>query len=158
MLTTARMLRAGILCLGLLALPEAALAQESPEAAIREAVDRVFTGMHAADSAMVRSAHADGARFAMLAGEGEARAIRVMEIDGWLGAIARSGGSWEERIYDVEIKVDDTLASVWAPYTFLVNGEVHHCGINSIELLRTAQGWKITQISDTQRPEGCPEG
>jgi hypothetical protein len=136
----------------------AAPAQESPEADIRETIDRVFTGMHTADSAMVRSAHAPGARFVLLAGEGAAREIRVMEIDGWLGAIARSGGSWEERIFDVEIRVDDFLASVWATYTFYVNGEAHHCGTNSIELLRTPAGWKITQISDTQRPDGCPGG
>jgi hypothetical protein len=138
--------------------PGAAPAQASPEADIRATIDRVFTGMHTADSAMVRSAHAPGARFVMLAGEGAAREIRVMEIDGWLGAIARSGGSWEERIFDVEISVDDFLASVWAPYPSSVNGVAHHCGTNAIELLRTPAGWTTTQISDTQRPDGCPGG
>jgi len=55
------------------------------------------------------------------------------------------------------VRVDDTVASVWAPYTFYVNGRLSHCGVNSIELLRGAEGWKITQISDTRRTDGCPD-
>ncbi len=41
--------------------------------------------------------------------------------------------------------------------TFYRDGEISHCGINSIELLRDADGWKVTQISDTRKREGCPD-
>ena len=49
------------------------------------------------------------------------------------------------------------MASVWAPYTFYLNGAISHCGINSIELLHDEDGWKVTQISDTRRREDCPD-
>ncbi|MDA0327831.1 MAG: hypothetical protein O2958_02280 [Gemmatimonadetes bacterium] len=49
------------------------------------------------------------------------------------------------------------MASIWAPYTFYLNGAVRHCGINSIELLRDREGWKVTQLSDTRRTENCPD-
>ena len=55
------------------------------------------------------------------------------------------------------MRVDDALASVWVPYTFYVDGRISHCGANSIELLRRAEGWKIKQISDTRRTDGCPD-
>ena len=82
---------------------------------------------------------------------------RVQSVEGWVGAIGTSGGSWDEQIYDLDVKVDGTMASIWAPYTFYLNGEISHCGINSIELLFDAEGWKITQISDTRRSDDCPD-
>lgn len=131
--------------------------QSSDERAVGQVLDRVFAGMAEADSAKVRSAFAGGARFAMLPSQGGGP-VRYQPVDGWLAAIAGSEGRWEERLYDVEIRVDDTMASAWTPYTFLLDGAVRHCGVNSIELLRTPDGWKITQLSDTRRTEGCPTG
>jgi hypothetical protein len=57
----------------------------------------------------------------------------------------------------MEVHVDGSMASAWAPYTFYLSGEISHCGINSIELLKDAEGWKVTQISDTRRTENCPD-
>jgi hypothetical protein len=37
------------------------------------------------------------------------------------------------------------------------DGVISHCGVNSIELLRDAEGWKVTQLSDTRRRDGCPD-
>jgi len=76
-------------------------------------------------------------------------------VDGWLNAIGGSEGSWDERVYDVEVQVDGNMASVWAPYTFYLNGEISHCGINSIKLLHDADGWKVTQLSDTRHEGEC---
>ena len=58
---------------------------------------------------------------------------------------------------DLDINVDGDMASAWVPYTFYFDGAVRHCGINSIELLRDADGWKVTQLSDTRRTENCPD-
>jgi hypothetical protein len=110
--------------------------------------------MKKADSALVRSSFADGARFALLDTSGT---VRYQQIDGWLRAIAGSGGRWEEPLYDVAVRVDGTVAHVWAPYTFYLDGTVRHCGTDSFELLRTRSGWRITQLSDTQRRGNCPD-
>lgn len=139
--------------------PTALSAQETedPATAIRQVLDQVFSGMHEADSARVRAAHAEGARFALVGTENDPGALRYVPLDGWLSAIANSGGSWEERIYDVEIKIDDEIASAWVPYTFVLNGDVHHCGVNTSLLLRTGEGWKIVQTIFSSREEACPE-
>lgn len=143
-----------VLCVLLAATAGPVAAQDAATADVRAVIDRVFAGMHEADSAKVRSAFAEDARFALLPEEG-ATAARYLEIDGWLEAIAGSEGRWEEKIYDIEIRVDGDIAQAWTPYTFYLDGRIRHCGVNSIELLRIPDGWKITQLSDTQRTDGC---
>lgn len=151
--------KTGTLLAVLLAVPTAwaAPAAAQDEAGAREAVVRLFDGMRTADPELVRSVLADDARFAVLDERDGPRTVRAQSVDGWVNAIGTSGGSWDEQIYDLDVKVDGTMASIWAPYTFYLNGEISHCGINSIELLLDAEGWKITQISDTRRRTACPD-
>ena len=101
--------------------------------------------------------HGGGARGGTAA-EDAAVSIKVQSVDPWVEAIGNSEGKWDEQIYDVEVRVDDRMASAWVPYTFYLDGVISHCGVNSIELLRDQEGWKITQLSDTRR-EGpnCPD-
>jgi hypothetical protein len=146
--------RYGFLLGALLTVAATARGQSAEEKVVLAVVERVFEGMRRADSAMVRSTIAEGARFAGVDSTG---AIRFGTLDGWISAIANSGGRWEEPLYNVEVRVDGHMAQVWAPYTFYLDKKVRHCGIDSIELLRTSAGWKITQISDTQRRENCPD-
>ncbi|MDH3272863.1 MAG: nuclear transport factor 2 family protein [Gemmatimonadota bacterium] len=121
------------------------------------AVEQMFEGMRTADSDMVRAVFASDARFAMVdSGQGPA-AVRFQSVDGWIEAIGRSEGSWNEQIYDVEVLADGNMAVVWAPYTFYLDGRISHCGINSIAMLHDGAGWKVTQISDTRAAENCPD-
>ena len=135
--------------------PPTASAQD--EVGARAAVERLFEGMRTADPDLVRSVLAADARFALLDQREGPRTVRTQPVDGWVGAIGTSGGSWNEQIYDLDVKVDGMMASIWAPYTFYLNGEISHCGINSIELLFDAGGWKITQNTDTRRADDCPD-
>lgn len=127
------------------------------ERAVLAAVERMFDGMRMADSAMTRSVFAPGARFAMLDTRSGAAVVRYDTVGGWIAAIASSNKRWDEQIYDVQVKVDGTIAHVWAPYTFYLDKQVRHCGVNTIDLLKDAQGWKVTQIADTRRRENCPD-
>jgi hypothetical protein len=121
------------------------------------AVERMFEGMRTADSAMVRSVFAPGARFAMIDTRNTPAAIRFDTVGGWIAAIATSNRRWDEQIYDVQVRVDGNIAQVWAPYTFYLDKQVRHCGVNAIDLLRDGEGWKVTQLADTRRRENCPD-
>lgn len=121
------------------------------------AVKQIFQGMRTADADMVREVFAPDARFATLDNREGTAQVTVQGVGGWIGAIGESGGQWNEQIYDVIVNVDRDMASIWAPYTFYLDGNLRHCGINSIELLRDTDGWKVTQLSDTRQTEGCPD-
>ena len=149
---------AGIAALAALSLAAPLGAQRPPDQAeVLAVIERLFEGMRTADSAVARSTLAEGARFALVAERPDGPALGFEPLDGWLAAVAGSQGRWEERIYDVEVRVDGRVASVWAPYTFYLDGRVLHCGVDSFELLRGAEGWRITQIADTRRTEDCPD-
>jgi hypothetical protein len=131
--------------------------QASGREAVLAVIDRLFDGMREADSVKVRSVMAEGARFAVVSERDGRAVIEYPPVDGWIAGVAGSQGRWDERLHDVVIEVDDNIASAWTPYSFYLDGALRHCGVDSIELLRSAEGWRITQLSDTRRTEGCRE-
>ena len=133
------------------------LSAQEGERAVEAAIIQVFEGTHAANPEMVRAVFAPEARFAVISTSNGPAVIAAQTVDGWFEAIGGSGGRWDEQVYDLDIDVDGDMASAWVPYTFYFDGAVRHCGINSIELLRDADGWKVTQLSDTPRTENCPD-
>jgi hypothetical protein len=151
------MKQAWVLPVVLLPLATGASAQspEKDKAAVLAVVTRMFDGMREADSTKVRSVFDPGARFSGVHTRQGETAVSYDPVDGWIAAIARSNKQWEERIFDTEVRVDGNIASVWTRYNFYLNGALRHCGVDSMELLRTETGWKITQLSDTQQREGC---
>jgi hypothetical protein len=68
-----------------------------------------------------------------------------------------AGTVLDERILSYQIKVDGSMASAWTPYQFYVNDTFSHCGVNSFQLVKLAEGWKIVYIIDTRRKEPCQE-
>ena len=57
----------------------------------------------------------------------------------------------EERIHDPLVRIDRDLAVVWAPFEFLVDGKVNHCGTDLFDLVRTDGEWLIASVADTSR-------
>jgi hypothetical protein len=153
-----RMHRAVLLSI-LLLLPAAAHAQAKPSAEddVRAVLRRLFDGMRAADSAQIRSVMAPGVRFASVDTRATPPGITYQPVDGWLSGVANSAKRWDERVFDVQVRVDGSIAQVWAPYVFYLDGKIRHCGVDAVELLHDGAGWKITQLADTQRREGCRE-
>ena len=133
----------------------AAQSTEKDRAEVLAVVTRMFDGMREADSTKVRSVFDPGARFSSARTREGKTTISYDAVDGWLAGIARSNRQWDERIFDTEIRVDGNIASVWTRYNFYLNGNLRHCGVDSMELLRTDAGWKVTQLADTQQREGC---
>ena len=61
-----------------------------------------------------------------------------------------------ERMWQPEVRIDGRMATLWAPYDFHRDGKHTHCGIDSVSLVKTSSGWKISGISYTVVTEGCP--
>jgi hypothetical protein len=57
----------------------------------------------------------------------------------------------EERIHDPLVRIDHDLAVVWAPFEFLVDGRVDHCGTDLFNLVHTDGRWLIASVADTGR-------
>jgi hypothetical protein len=55
----------------------------------------------------------------------------------------------EERIHDPLVRIDHDLAVVWAPFDFLVDGKVDHCGTDLFNMVRVDGTWMIASVADT---------
>jgi len=128
---------------------------QSDSSQVLTVVRRLFDGMRASDSAMVRSTMATIIRFAEVNARATPPRIESDSVNEWLGAVSRSNHRWDERIYDVQVRVDGNLAQVWAPYTFYLDGKISHCGVDALQLLKDPSGWKVTQLADTRRRDNC---
>jgi quercetin dioxygenase-like cupin family protein len=61
--------------------------------------------------------------------------------------------SHEERIRDAVVHVDGDVATVWAPFEFLVDGKIDHCGRDIANLVRIDGHWIIAAIADNGRKD-----
>lgn len=59
----------------------------------------------------------------------------------------------QERIHDPLVRIDHDLAVVWAPFEFLVDGQVDHCGTDLFNVVRADGKWVIASVADTGRKD-----
>lgn len=141
---------------GLSSLPASAQQKEEAQA-IKSAIDRLFEGMKEKDPTMIESVFADGAILQTIKEKDGDLVVQTDQLSAFIQSIAAIPAevSIEERLLDYDINVDGPLAAVWTPYQFYVNGKPAHCGANSFQLVKRADGWKIIYLVDTRRKEGC---
>jgi len=150
-------LLAGLVTLASLAwAPSAASAQTDAEREVVSVVERFFQGMLERDSAMIRSTVAPNARLSGAAMRNGTTVFSATSMDQFITAVTtRQGEPANERIYAPQVQIDANLAHVWTFYTLHVGDRFSHCGIDSFQLLKGDDGWKIVNVADTRRTENC---
>ena len=148
------------LLIGLLAAttPAAKAQKASPETeAVQQTVTAFFDGMRRGDSTALRRTLAPAAIFHGFGGKpGQLPTLEIESINGFLKAVGTPHPTvWDERVTFERVLVDANLASVWAPYEFYLGSKFSHCGYDSFQLVKLADGWKIAHIIDTRRKEKC---
>ena len=129
-------------------------AQAGNEKDVLAAVQRIFDGMGAHDAAMIRSVLLPEARLYSARGD---TAPTAMPAEEFASRIAAVKGELKERFIGTPtVSIHGRIAHVWGDYEFLRDGKFYHCGVDSFSLLKTAEGWKVAAIADTQETAGCP--
>lgn len=142
-----------------LTLPAGVSAQvQGDEEAVLQVVRDLFDGMREKDEEKLRGVWHTEARLQSAAmDEAGAPVLRSTPIDGFVQSIASSSAFLDEVTFDEVVRIDGHLATVWAPYNLFVNDSFQHCGVDAIQMIRTSDGWKIFQLTDTRTREGCDE-
>ena len=126
-------------------------AAESPLAA----VDALFEAMAVHDAHTVRQLIVPGATFVVVRPDGTAA---MRDDAGFIESLAQHPESeLRERMWDRQVLVDGPMAQVWGPYDLHLDGKFSHCGVNSIALVRGADGWRVAAVSYTMRKDGCAQ-
>ncbi len=120
-------------------------------------VQQLFIGMREKDSSKMRSTLHPEARLVTTGVRDSVPMVGIVSPTQWLAGIANAQvGLLDERLRNPVVHVDAGLASVWAEYSFYLDDKLSHCGVDLFHLVRTAEGWKIIDLADTRRREGCP--
>lgn len=77
-----------------------------------------------------------------------------LSFDAFVERIPESTEQLEERIHDPQIRIDDNIAIIWAPYEFFIHGVIDHRGTDVVYLIREDGQWLIAAIGDNSRKVG----
>ena len=119
------------------------------------AVERLFDAMRKRDTTAMRALFDSTARLVTTGTRNGQPTLRTIPIEQWLQGVGRATQELDERIWDPVVHTDDNLAAVWVKYEFVAGGQFSHCGVDAFQLFRSTTGWKIFQVTDTQRRDNC---
>jgi len=119
------------------------------EQAVMAPINAMFDGMAKRDAAAIKKPLLPGGGMVLMR-DGKPT---QMTFDAFADAVGKPGKQIEERIHDPLVRVDNDLAVVWAPFDFLVDGKVDHCGTDLFNLVRTDGKWLIASVADTDRKD-----
>lgn len=132
---------------------------QTDEQEIEKVIRSLFDGMRTKNADQVAAAFSSNGIMQTVMAKPEGSTVGSGSVADFVKRIGSTPAEThlDERILDYQIKVDGTMASAWTPYKFYVNGNFSHCGVNSFQLVKMAEGWKIVYIIDTRRKENCED-
>src|SRR5215475_10847510 len=125
-------------------------AATSEEEAVLAPVKALFDGMAKRDAEAIRKPLLTGGTMVLMR-EGKPSQMTFEVFADRMGRPVTT--HIEERIHDPLVRIDHDLAVVWAPFEFLVDGKVDHCGTDLFNLVRADGKWLIASVADTGRKE-----
>jgi hypothetical protein len=132
-------------------------AQDDDRRAVLAVVQQLFDGMREKDTTRMRAALHPEARLVTTGVRDGVPVVGLVSPTQWLSGIPNAGAPvLDERLRNPVVHVDMGLASVWVEYTFYLGERLSHCGVDLFHLIKTAEGWRIIDLADTRRREGCP--
>ena len=135
-----------------------ALAQNNEQENVRTTIETFFEGFHKQDSTVIKQVVADNIILQSIGRDKKGNTIiKSDEFSQFIKSIVSipSTVTFEEKILGYNIQIDGNMANVWTPYEFWLNDQFSHCGVNSFQLVKMNDAWKIIYLIDTRRKEGC---
>ena len=123
----------------------------SSEKEVKQVIQNMFHAMLQADTTLLRTCFSDKVIFQTIVNKPEGAMVNTMSINDFIQSIGKQlPNVLDERIEFGSIQVDPLMATVWTPYTFYFKGQFSHKGINSFQLVKFKEGWKIQYLIDTR--------
>jgi hypothetical protein len=128
-----------------------AIGSEASEKEIKQVIQNMFQAMLQADTTLLKTCFSDKVIFQTILNKPEGAVIKTESINDFIQSIGKQTPNvLDERIEFGAIQMDELMATVWIPYTFYYKGQYSHKGVNSFQLVRLKEGWKIQYLIDTR--------
>jgi hypothetical protein len=130
---------------------------QTAEDSIKTVINKMFTGMKNSDTAMVKSCFTETAVLQTFGKDKAGKTIITTDTPEDFAKIIATipAGAADEQIVFKDMKIDGPMAAVWTPFKLYFNGKFYSCGVNSFQLVRLNNEWKIQYILDTRRKNNC---
>jgi hypothetical protein len=129
-----------------------AFPQSAEEQAVLAPIHAMFDAMSKRDAVAIKAPTLPGGAMVLMR---DGKPVQ-MTFEAFAERVGKPGTTKiEERIHDPLVRIDNDLAVVWAPFDFLVDGKVDHCGTDLFNLVRVDEKWMIASVADTST-KTCP--
>jgi hypothetical protein len=132
-----------------LAIATPLIAASPEEQAVLAPLQGVFDGLAKHDQTLLRQQLLPGGMVTLVR-NGQ---ILQLHFDAFVERLSGGTERIEERIHDPLVRIDNDIAIIWAPYEFLREGKVDHCGTDIAHLVRRDGRWLIAGIADNSRQD-----
>ena len=128
--------------------PDAGCALPSEPEGIPAALDAAITGPADKDRACMKAVFIPEARLMSVSlGTDGAPTYRIETLDDWIARVkARGHATLEEKQLKFRIDRYGNIAHLWSSYTLHSDGKQVARGINSIQAIKEAGGWRVAGI------------
>ena len=123
------------------------------EAAILAVVDRFMQAVSTKDSALLTELRLEGG-FTIVERPAPSGGTLVTRRV-FTPALGGGAGVYRERYWDPVVHVRGSIAVVWTPYEFWIDGKTSHCGVDVFDMMKEQGVWKIANMMWTVEPEAC---
>jgi hypothetical protein len=124
---------------------------DASEKEVKQVIQNMFQAMLQADTSLLKTCFSDKVIFQTIVNKPEGATIKTESIYDFIQSIGKqTPNALDERIEFGAIQTDPLMATVWTPYTFYFKGQYSHKGINSFQLVKLKEGWKIQYLIDTR--------
>ncbi|WP_439151848.1 nuclear transport factor 2 family protein [Winogradskyella sp.] len=143
------------LCIGLNSYSQKS---ENENENVKQAIISFFDALHKQDSTALKSMAKGNIKMQSISVNKDGETVlQERNYDDFVKNITSipKDRSFEEKLLGFTINVDGNMANAWTPYEFWYNGKFSHCGVNSFQLIKKEDTWKIIYLVDTRRRDDC---
>jgi hypothetical protein len=121
------------------------------EKEVKQVIQNMFYAMQQADTSLLKTCFSDKVIFQTILNKPEGVVVKTESVNDFIQSIGKqTTNALDERIEFGAIQMDELMATVWTPYTFYYKGQYSHKGVNSFQLVKLKEGWKIQYLIDTR--------
>ena len=115
-------------------------------------VKALFDAMRSHNGGQLTAQFARGALLQRAEANGE---IKQNNIARFAEFVSQTDKYLDEKLLAISVHQSGNLAAVWTPYAFYLDGQLSHCGVNSFQLVKIEESWKIQYLIDNSHGGDC---
>ena len=73
----------------------------------------------------------------------------------WVDPARLDGSTARERYWSPTVLVRGSIAVVWAPYEYWIDGKTSHCGVDVFDFIKVQGEWRVANSMWTVEPDAC---